>query len=230
MRTIPEPIRIPAVAFACLALLFCLLPSSSPAVTVGQLADDLNEACDGRNNSLVQARSAPGRRSFALPRSGVITSWAHNSRGISGSKLKLKVFRRVRGGKFRMIGESGFRGFDRNGVVRYRTRIRARRGDVLGLGLAGNAHVSPASCFDPDGSPGDREFARAEDIRRGDARRFPAGPFQVRLNVSARLEPDRDKDGFGDRTQDGCPGSARTQAPCAETRRSGWARVAVIPW
>ncbi len=80
--------------------------------------------------------------------------------------------------------------FDYNGVITKRTRIRVRRGDVLGLGLASNAPSSPTSCFDPGGFRGDREFARAEDIRRGQIRRFPAGPFQVRLNVRATLRPD----------------------------------------
>ena len=206
-------VRVLILASAVSALVLAL-PSSGHAVIVGEVSDSINEACDGRNNSLVQAKSAPGHKSFRIPRNGVITAWAHNSRGISGSKLKLKVFRPMRGGRFKMIGESAYGRFDENGVITKRTRIRVRRGDVLGLGLANNAPSSPTSCFDPGGFRGDREFARAEDIRRGEVRRFPAGPFQVRLNVRARLEPDADRDGFGDRTQDGCPTSARSHAPC----------------
>jgi len=206
-------VRLLILASACGAIVLAL-PSAGQAITVGEVSDSLNEACDGRNNSLVQAKSAPGHRSFRIPRNGVITAWAHNSRGISGSKLKLKIFRPMRGGRFKMVGESAYGRFDNNGVITKRTRIRVRRGDVLGLGLAGNASSSPTSCFDPDGFRGDREFARAEDIRRGEVRRFPAGPFQVRLNVRARLEPDADRDGFGDRTQDRCPTSARTRSAC----------------
>jgi hypothetical protein len=207
-------VRALSLASVCCATAL-LAPGAVKAITVGQVTNSLNEACDGRNNSLVQAKSAPGHRSFRIPRNGVITAWAHNSRGISGSKLKLKIFRPVRGRRFKMVGESAFGRFDDNGVITKRTRIRVRRGDVLGLGLAANAPSSPTSCFDPGGFRGDREYARAEDVRRGQVRGFPAGPFQVRLNVRARLEPDADRDGFGDRTQDRCPASARTQGPCA---------------
>jgi len=206
-------VRVLILASACCAVVLAL-PSGGHALVVGQVTNSLNEACDGRNNSLVQAKSAPGHKSFRIPRNGVITAWAHNSRGISGSKLKLKIFRPQGGRRFKMIGESSFERFDNNGVITNRTRIRVRRGDVLGLGLANNAPSSPASCFDPDGFRGDREYARADDVRRGQTRGFPAGPFQVRLNVRARLEPDSDRDGFGDRTQDRCPSSARTQSPC----------------
>ena len=206
-------VRVLILASACCAAALAL-PSAGQALIVGEVADSVNEACDGRNNSLVQAGSAPGHKSFRIPRNGVITAWAHNSRGISGSKLKLKIFRHVRGRRFKMVGESSFERFDENGVITNRTRIRVRRGDVLGLGEANNARSSPTSCFDPGGFRGDREYARASDVRRGQIRSFPAGPFRVRLNVRARLEPDADRDGFGDRTQDRCPANARTQSAC----------------
>ncbi len=96
-------VRVPILASACCVAVFAL-PGGAQGITVGQVSQSLNEACDGRNNSLVQAKSAPGHRSFRIPRNGVITAWAHNSRGISGSKLKLKIFRPLRGGRFKMVG------------------------------------------------------------------------------------------------------------------------------
>ena len=36
-----------------------------------------------------------------------------------------------------------------------------------------------------------------------------------RLNVTARLEADADQDGFGDETQDACPGVAGSESGCA---------------
>ena len=188
-------VRTLILASAC-TLATLALPTSGEAIVVGELADSINEACDGKSNSFVQAKSARGHKSFRVPRNGVITSWAHNSRGISGSKLKLKIFRPLRGGRFKMIGQSTFERMDDVGVISNRTRIRVHRGDVLGLGSAGNAGSSPTSCFDPGGFRGDREYARAEDIRRGQIRRFPAGPFQVRLNVRATLRPSSGRSNF----------------------------------
>lgn len=215
-------VRLLGLAIAALAL----PAASEAAVTVGELAASTNEACDGPNNNLVQAQSAPGRNSFALPSNGVVTAWAHSSRGISGSSLKLKVFRRVGANTFRTVGESGFRPFDETGVASNATRIPASAGDVLGLGLATNAATSPASCFDPGGGAGDEEFARAADLPPGQSGTFPAGPFPVRLNVTARLEADADRDGFGDESQDGCPTSPLSQSSCPigkirDTRKPG---------
>ena len=47
----------------------------------------------------------------------------------------------------------------------------------------------------------------------------PTGPFAgtstaVRLNASAVVETDADHDGYGDVTQDPCPQTAGSQAPC----------------
>jgi hypothetical protein len=36
----------------------------------------------------------------------------------------------------------------------------------------------------------------------------------LRLPISATLEPDADGDGYGDETQDGCPGNGTTHGPC----------------
>ena len=38
------------------------------------------------------------------------------------------------------------------------------------------------------------------------------------LMVAATIEPDADKDGFGDETQDQCPRQATTQGPCDDTK------------
>ena len=37
------------------------------------------------------------------------------------------------------------------------------------------------------------------------------------LMVAATIEPDADRDGFGDETQDQCPRQATTQGPCDDT-------------
>lgn len=48
----------------------------------------------------------------------------------------------------------------------------------------------------------------------GATQTFPKETAGLQEAVSAVIEPDADNDGFGDETQDQCPQSATTQAPC----------------
>jgi hypothetical protein len=176
------------LAMACISVALVVPSAGQAAVTVGELADSTSQTCDGSGNNLIQADSAPGSKSFAMPSKGVITSWSHRSAGVAGSKLQLKVFRPEGDDKFKNVGQSEFRRVDERGIVHSRTHIRVRAGDVLGLGLATNADEAPTSCFDPDGDSGDAEFARSKNLKPGESGTFPAGPFPVRLNVSAKLE------------------------------------------
>jgi hypothetical protein len=50
---------------------------------------------------------------------------------------------------------------------------------------------------------------------------LPAPYASNRLNVTAKLEADADHDGFGDETQDSCPGSAGTVNGCTATGLPG---------
>jgi hypothetical protein len=51
---------------------------------------------------------------------------------------------------------------------------------------------------------------------------------QYRVNMAATLEADADRDGFGDDTQDGCPGDPAIQATCA-SGSSGGSGASVVP-
>jgi len=182
-------------------------PSGHAAVTVGETATSTNEACDGANNNTVQVGVAAGHNSFAAPSAGVITSWSHNARSTSdGTVLKLKVYR-AQGSSFLAVGESEFQDVSDAGPRTFATRIVVAAGDVLGLGLGANADTHPASCFQPNGTTGDDYRNRVSDLVTGTAGTFPGGPFQVRANVAAQLEPDRDCDGLGDESQDTAVGT-----------------------
>jgi hypothetical protein len=54
-----------------------------------------------------------------------------------------------------------------------------------------------------------------------------AANAQRLLNVSATIEPDADKDGFGDETQDGCPTDPTQQLPCAPGTTPGGSGVTI---
>jgi hypothetical protein len=57
-------------------------------------------------------------------------------------------------------------------------------------------------------------FQFSGDVAVGETR-TATGPFpNYRVNVSATIEPDADRDGYGDETQDRCPTDPSTQGPC----------------
>ena len=103
-------------------------------------------------------------------------------------------------------------------------RIPVTGGDLLGL----RRRATPA------GSSCTFTAAAGNTIRHGVAAEPPPAPTsrlgstysQRRLNVTARLEPDADVDGFGDETQDLCPAApgcqpvARRPDPGRRTRRA----------
>ena len=63
------------------------------------------------------------------------------------------------------------------------------------------------------GNLDDHSWSYNGNVEVGSEYQFAAGVF-VRVPVVAVIEPDIDGDGFGDETQDACPQSARTIAPC----------------
>jgi len=66
---------------------------------------------------------------------------------------------------------------------------------------------------------GGDEFAYlyAPTLAAGQGPRAPSAEGVGELLVQAVMEPDADKDGFGDETQDGCPAQAAAQGPCDNT-------------
>ena len=101
---------------------------------------------------------------------------------------------------------------------RFTTRIPVQAGDILGLSvLSGDASAcvfQTIAALDHvrqgDGDPGVNTTENFPDLVSGN---------NLRINVSAVLEPDSDHDGYGDETQDQCPSNAATQGPCPVTTK-----------
>jgi hypothetical protein len=147
--------------------------------------------------TLLQEASAFNQ--YVVPFSGVITEWAFESSAEPPEPtLKLKVARSAPGGAgmYTIVGESEPMPPDIGN-----TRISVQQGDIIGLGV-----ISQGDCFrSPAGAPGYSMAARSEDVPPGATAQFTAVP-DSQLDVVAVLEPDADNDGFGDLTQDQCPG------------------------
>jgi Ca2+-binding RTX toxin-like protein len=69
-----------------------------------------------------------------------------------------------------------------------------------------------------DQPPGDevRYFQSATEPPKGSTQTTTTTLFGTRILVAANVEPDSDRDGFGDETQDQCPTNASIQGPCPQ--------------
>lgn len=145
----------------------------------------------------------------AAPSAGVITAWKVNLVPAPITiPQTLKVLRPNLGAKtVQVVGEAS--GNVIGGSNTFPARISVQAGDRLGLFEGGT--YGPLLCELPgastlggfEGGPG-----------VGSSAPFVEVPAEARVPVFAVLEPDADNDGFGDETQDQCPQSAATQAPC----------------
>lgn len=95
-------------------------------------------------------------------------------------------------------------------------RVPARMGDVL----AARFNDGPCLCVTPawfeTTSEGDKALQAAPPLTAGGS--FSVSPTgKRRLNLEAVLEPDEDGDGYGDASQDLCPGSPIGATACSGT-------------
>lgn len=73
-------------------------------------------------------------------------------------------------------------------------------------------------------------YLYAPPLVQGQGPRASSGEPTGQLLVQAVIEPDADKDGAGDETQDACLGSARTAAPCNDTAKPKLSGLKLKPW
>jgi len=130
----------------------------------------------------------------------VITSWSQD-RGpaLATAQVRLKIFRQTAPATYLTVGQSDFESLTAVGVNTFATRVEVQGGDILGFRFT----VAPISCR-RSGSTGDQVLASGPgqpDPSVGSSVSFgTAGAYL--LNLAATVEPDCDRDGLGDDTQD----------------------------
>jgi hypothetical protein len=204
-------------SIAAVSLLSSTLPgTASAAVQLGQVSPLNPVPCPPNSNS-VQISTVQGLNYQVPIPGGVITSWSHRGGAnttpqpsLPGSG-RLQIWDRMTGtANFTLIGRSELETFTA-GVVTFLTRISVDPGDRLGLRTV----EANTGCGIPDfpSTTGIGSETNAPDPNPGDMRTLnPRNGF--RLDVAAVLEPDADADGFGDETQDLCPGQAGPESGC----------------
>jgi len=176
-------------------------------VTIGQVDPGTTIACPAL--TVVQAASVGP--SYTVPAGGgVITSYSHKANATAG-QVRVVAFTSGGVNTWNLVGKSTLSTVTVNTLNTFATRVPVPAGAQLGL----QTTSSGMGCAFTTGAAGDvfhYNFAFNPDTQTTLAATvYPAG---ARSNVSAVVESDADHDGFGDVTQDACPGLASTQAAC----------------
>jgi len=187
--------------------------ATGAAVSLGQ-TEAPNLSCGGQFY-LIQSATEENPR-YAVPSGpyGVITSWSvEGNSGEEGPGTgRLFVWRPTTApNRFIYVDSTGPEIFAAGVVRTFAARIPVQAGDVLGM-------LAPQPCLlgGPGLPVGDqvRFFGSTTEPTKGSTQTTTDLLAGFRILVSANVEPDSDRDGFGDETQDRCPTNATTQGPC----------------
>ena len=201
--------RIGALSLAVAAIGFTASAPAAAATQVGETPTPDRPFCASGTATLVQSFSPAGQ--YVIPSAGVITSWSYLAASMPPSQLRLKIIRGNGGNSYTVLGESAVQtGLSLNSLNTFGTRITVHAGERLGLfaAFAGDCvgETAPAGYGTAIFSGGNQAVNSTATYMQ---------QAMERLDVSAVLEPDADNDGFGDETQDACPGDASIQGDCA---------------
>jgi hypothetical protein len=206
---------LPLAAAAALAL----PASASGAVAIGSnLADSASgtngpngcdTVCTGTNLVLPATSRAAG--GLTAPSDGVVVRWRAKS-GSSGNPIALRVLHPAGGSpsRFTGMGTSDSRQTVSGISALFPTQLPIRAGDSVGLDPRNTALVWAAT---PGATVLYWSFTNGFTDGLKDGSTGDGGSQALELMVQAVIEPDADKDRFGDETQDGCPGDAARQTP-----------------
>ena len=195
------------------------VPAPALAATViGEATGSGTQICT-TNYTWVQDATASGSPSYTVPAGGgVITSWSHtvSSDTPAGATMRLKVFRRTGAHTYLTVGHSAVETLTSADLRVFATRIGVQAGDLLGLRTGG---TEGTDCY-RTGQSGDVAEQQVTpglpDLEVGAT--FTSGsPNEFVLNTAAVVEPDADRDVFGDETQDRCVGTAGAANGCPST-------------
>jgi hypothetical protein len=198
--------------WSAIALAACWPASAGASTQLGQLPPPGATVLGcGTGLNTVQRGVSSGAPYFVPAGGGVITSWQHFG-GLTVGSGRLLAWRPAGGTSLTLAGRSDLESFSAGVVTTFATRIPVSGGELLGLRVQTEATClfdasGPANLYSNNG-------LGAPDPAPGETQNLNMSTMGERINVSATLEPDADGDGFGDETQDQCPGEAGTQNGC----------------
>ena len=185
------------------------VPAASAATEIGDTCTG-NEATEGPPAPTIAEISAAGNpMPTAVPGPGVITKWRVSVVPTTlGFPQSLKVLRVDSTAHTALLVAEDARSLS-GGINTFESRIPVQAGDRIGL--YGPSPIGTLYC---DGSDKSLLLAYAGGGSVGSSTAFTEVETEGRIPLVATVEPDVDKDGYGDETQDKCPQSAAVQVEC----------------
>src|SRR3954469_6701266 len=146
-----------------------------------------------------------GAPSAVAPFDGVVVRWRVRS-GSAATGLALRALRSAGTGSYTGVQSSDPQSLAQAGTATFASRMAVKAGDILGLDdrtggakLAASATATAVYAFSPP---------------LGAFAHIPSKQVNRELLVNADVERDVDGDGYGDETQDLCPGDASRHTTC----------------
>jgi hypothetical protein len=188
--------------------------SSQAAQTIGQTGVPLSPPCFGATYR--QATLTSGA-AYSTPTRGVVTAWSTFAGSAPTQTLQFVTIHPdpATPGSFIYDGVDIERNISPGTLNTFSSGVRLPivAGGEIGIHLPLN---SQASCIFTTVA-GDNYGLGAGTPTPGSSQAFSSGTFDMaRVDVSAKVEPDVDGDGFGDETQDLCPTNPASQSACAK--------------
>jgi Ca2+-binding RTX toxin-like protein len=176
------------------------------AVTIGQTGTPTT-TCSSGNDRL--QRTVTSGSAYVVPPTvvtGTITSWSTEASANAGQALTLKVFRPLGGATYQVVGQDGPHALTGGRLNTFPASVPVNAGDVLGSSIPA-AEATGCNFV----APGD-SYLFGPELAAGQSGNFTSVQADRRLDISAVVEADCDKDGLGDETQDtnttSCPTAA----------------------
>jgi hypothetical protein len=191
-----------ASALAVAGLGLAAPAGASAATTLGEtFAPAFGGSCVGGMDGyeVVQTHRASGP-SYAAPSAGVLTSWSFQPSTTESTTLTLRVFRPTASPhQFKVIADAGLlQTIAASSVLKsFTAHIPVEAGDLIGI------HSTDGACATQTSSPGDVYDGHILPpiTPVGGTGLYSEGSGNI-YDISAKLEPDCDKDGLGDDTED----------------------------
>ena len=213
-------------SFALAAALFGTPAAAAPLpVHLGQVGSESTTAyataAGGCDCTVAQFGNAgPAANSYAIPYDGVITASAfYLGQTIeAGNTVQVQTAHPTGATTGTVTSEGtahGLLGLTPSAVHAFAERVPARAGDVLAARFHSSYYIQTTPYFFNTAAPSDLAAVAGPTAAGGSFTTIGSPAAERRLNLEAVLEPDEDHDGYGDASQDLCPGSPIATGACA---------------
>jgi hypothetical protein len=210
--------RTSSLALVTIAVAIGTLTSSgavADSVDVGSTPGLASEvvSCATGTTYIQDTATAP---SYVLP-AGVVTSWSVMGAAANPGTVGLRTAKEGPADTYTITGASQSQPLAAGRLNSFLTRIPVQAGNVLGIHLPPQAAASATCAYDSGTGVGDIYRYRAAGAFTdpvGEVIPTIVPTIGGRINISARVEPDADGDGYGDLTQDACPALKNSHDDC----------------